>query len=237
DDARLRVPLRAVAPHVEVPPRRARAGPAGSLEPRVLVRGVVQHELGDHLQPPPTRLAHERPKVPEGPVGRMNALVLGDVVAVVPERRGIEGKQPDSRDPEVPEVIQLVDQPRQVPDAVGVPVVEGANVQLVDDRVSVPERTVGAGHHMKDSTSCSVRTLALIRNTCARNTDGSSTTKLPDPCHTWRASVSKSWTWKPWSGSTPSESRSSSSHPSCVRRGLSFTTVRTTFARSSVHLL
>ena len=49
-----------VAPHVEVALRAARRRAAGALEPRMLVRGVVDHQLGDDPQPARVRLARRR---------------------------------------------------------------------------------------------------------------------------------------------------------------------------------
>ena len=48
DDPRFSVLLRRVAPDVEVPMYGARFGPAGTLEPGMLVRGMIEHQFGDH---------------------------------------------------------------------------------------------------------------------------------------------------------------------------------------------
>ena len=85
-------------------------------------------------------LLQERPEVAQRPVGRVDLAVVGDVVAVVAQRRGIEGQQPQRGDPELLEVVELVDQAAEVADAVAVAVVERPHVELVDDRVLVPVR-------------------------------------------------------------------------------------------------
>jgi hypothetical protein len=61
----------------------------------VLVGGVVHDQLGDHLQAAALRLAHELLEVGARAVVRVHVVVVGDVVAVVLERRGIERQQPD----------------------------------------------------------------------------------------------------------------------------------------------
>src|SRR3712207_5705097 len=71
----------------------------------------------------------------------MNGGVIGDVVAVVLQRRRVEGEQPDRRDAEVLKVVELPGEAAKVADAVAVAVVEGAHVELVDDRILVPART------------------------------------------------------------------------------------------------
>jgi hypothetical protein len=90
-------------------------------------------------------LAHEAAHVAQRPVGRVDAAVVGDVVAVVLERRRVEGQKPDRGDAEVLQVVELLDQAGEVADAVVVGVVEGPDVDLVDDRVLVPEGVGGGG--------------------------------------------------------------------------------------------
>ena len=142
DDPGLLVPVGRGAPDVEVPPLAPRGGAPCPLEPRVLVRGVVDDELRDHPDPPPVRLAQEDPEVGERPVGGVDVRVVRDVVAVVFEGRRVEGEEPKRSDPEILEIVQLPREPPEVSHAVRVAVVEGADVQLVDDRVLVPERVV-----------------------------------------------------------------------------------------------
>src|SRR5207248_7452905 len=70
--------------------------------------------------------------------------VVGDVVAVVAQGRREERKHPEAGDAEVLEVVELGEQAGEVADAVCVGVHEGADVELVDDRVFVPEWVGGA---------------------------------------------------------------------------------------------
>ena len=108
----------------------------------MLIGGVVDHELRDDPKSAIVRGIHERQEVPSRAVARMNVVVVGDVVAVVAERRRIERLQPDRRDAERLDVVELLRQPAEVADAVVVAVEESADVQLIDDRVAVPERVV-----------------------------------------------------------------------------------------------
>jgi hypothetical protein len=104
---------------------------------------MVHHELGEHLEPAALRLAHELLEVGHRAVLRMHAVVVGDVVAVVLERRGIEGQQPQRRHAEIADVVELRGEPLEVAHAVVVRVEERLDVHLVDDRVLVPERLLG----------------------------------------------------------------------------------------------
>ena len=75
-------------------------------------------------------------------VVRMDAVVIGDVIAVVFQRRRIKGQQPERRDAEVLEVIEFFGKPLKVADAVAVAVAKGAHVNFIDHRVFVPLRVV-----------------------------------------------------------------------------------------------
>ena len=143
----MRVPAyfgRVVAPHVVVALARARRRAARRLEPRVLVGGVVDDQLGDHAQAAPVRLAHERagsPRACRSAGGRCGSRRCRSRRRL--QRRRIERQQPDRVDAEVLDVVELLRQAAEVADAVVVAVEERLDVQLVDDRVLVPERVVG----------------------------------------------------------------------------------------------
>ena len=140
DDADAVVLPVGLAPDVELALGRAGGRPPRRLEPRVLVGGVVDDELGDDADVAAMRLRHEALEVLHRAVARMDVLVVGDVVAVVSERRRVERQQPERVDAEALEVVELLRQAGEVADAVVVAVEEGADVRLVDDGVLVPER-------------------------------------------------------------------------------------------------
>ena len=133
-----------VGPDVHVAVGRIFGGEAGALEPGVLIGGVVDDELDHDLHVAGVGFGEELAEVIEGSVGGVDADVVGDVVAVVAEGRGEEGEEPEAGDAEFLEVVELGDEALEVADAVGVGVGEGANVELVDDGVFVPERVGGA---------------------------------------------------------------------------------------------
>jgi hypothetical protein len=106
----------------------------------MLIRGVVDDELGDHLDVASVRGLHEGLEILDAPVGRIDRFVLADVVAVVSERRGIERQDPDARDAQRLDIVELLDQTAEVTEAVGISVPKALDVDLVDDSVLVPER-------------------------------------------------------------------------------------------------
>ena len=65
----------------------------------------------------------------------MDVGVVGDVVAVILQGRGVKGQQPDGGDPQVLQIIQLLGEPPEIADAVLVAVIKGADVHLVNDGV------------------------------------------------------------------------------------------------------
>ena len=134
-----------VGPDVEVARGRAGLGLPRALEPRMLVGGVVDHQLGDDAHAALVRGGDEVLHVGHRAVLGMDVAVVGDVVAVVAPRRGIERQQPDRVDAEIGDVVELGDQAGEVADAVVVGIEERLHVQLVDDRVLVPE-LVGGQH-------------------------------------------------------------------------------------------
>ena len=76
----------------------------------------------------------KRPKV------WINVEIIGDVVSVIPQRRRIEGQEPNGGNAELLEIIQLFHQAAEVAHPVAVAVAKCFDVQLVDDRVLVPKR-------------------------------------------------------------------------------------------------
>src|SRR5947199_517731 len=68
--------------------------------------------------------------------------VVGDVVTLVLQRRGTEGKEPNSSNAEVCDVIEFFRQAAKISDPVAVAVVVRADVDFVDDRVLVPQSVI-----------------------------------------------------------------------------------------------
>src|SRR6185312_5551566 len=87
-----------VAPDVEIAPARPGGGAAGTLKPSVLVRSVVDDQLGDNAETSAVSLFHERLEIAQVSVCRMDVAEIGDVVSIVLPRRREERQQPDCRD-------------------------------------------------------------------------------------------------------------------------------------------
>ena len=81
----------------------------------------------------------EELEVVEGAIRRVDVDIVGDVVAVVAQGRRKKGQKPEAGDAEVLQVVQARHEAGEVADAVVVGVGEGADMDLVDDGVFVPE--------------------------------------------------------------------------------------------------
>jgi hypothetical protein len=126
-----------VAPDVPVVVRRVGIG-ARLLEPRVLVGGVIRDEVDHDADATVARGPDELDELPGRAEPLVDAVVVGDVVAVVAVGRRLERHQPDTCDAQPRQVVDLPDQAVEVADAVAVGVAERLDVEAVDDRVLPP---------------------------------------------------------------------------------------------------
>ena len=139
DDPRVLVLVIGVRPHVEVAERAIRIRPR-CLEPRVLVAGVVHHQVGDDADAARVRRLDELDEVADGAEVGQDRHEVSDVVPAVPQRGIVDRQQPDAVDAEPLEIVEPGDQAAQVAGAVAVGVVEPADQNLVEDGVLVPLR-------------------------------------------------------------------------------------------------
>ncbi len=107
-------------------------------EPRVLVAGVVRHEVHEDPDAPLARQAHERVEVVERPVGGVDAAVVRDVVPPVAVRRAGHRRQPQGGDPKSGKVVELGNDAAQVAHPVAAGIGVGAGVDLVEDAALPP---------------------------------------------------------------------------------------------------
>jgi len=93
-----------------------------------------------YAQAAAVRLAHEVAEVAPAAVVGVDVAVVGDVVAVVAQRRRVERQQPEGVHPQVLDVVEAAGEPFEIAGAIVVGVEERLDVELVDDGVLVPER-------------------------------------------------------------------------------------------------
>ena len=102
-----------------------------SLEPGVLLGGVVDDQIGDHLHVALVSFADQGAEIIEGAIVWMDAGVVTDCVAMI-GRTGLNGHQPQSIDPQILQVVELLGDARQIAGAIAIAVIEAAHEHLVD---------------------------------------------------------------------------------------------------------
>ncbi len=165
----------AVPEDVPVAGGRAGAGAQGLLEPDVLVRGVVGHDVDDDLQAEAVGLGDQGVEVVERAEAWVDAARVGDVVAAVGELGRVEGAQPQGVHAQGGEVGEAAGDAAQVTEAVPVGVGEAAGIDLVDDGlappVGIPGRQVesGAIGHAVSSAGHTSDSIKSVQNAGKRN--------------------------------------------------------------------
>ncbi len=138
NDARLLIALLGIAPDVEITRAAAGLGLARTLKPGMLVGGMIDHQLGDDTDGAAVRFAQEHFEVFQRAVVEMNVGVIGDIVAIVAQRRRIERQEPERRDTQVLQIIELFRKADEIADAVAVAVAKSAHMGFVNHRFLVP---------------------------------------------------------------------------------------------------
>src|SRR5262249_43399314 len=126
-----------IGPDVPVALRVVARGP-GLHEPRVLDARVVGHEIEQHRDLTPGRRRDQRVDVLERSQNRLDSRVVGDVVAPVGVGRDRDRVEPDAVDTQPCEMVEPLDDPPEVADAVAVRVGVRAWVDLVEDAFFPP---------------------------------------------------------------------------------------------------
>ena len=131
------VPGAGVTPDVPVAlgiiPRGARLD-----EPRVFIGGMVDDQVHDEAHAAFVDVREQAVEVRERPKHRVDVVVVGDVVAVVGLRGGVDRREPQDVHAEPLHVVQLLSDAFEVPEPVAVGILEGARIDLVDDRALPP---------------------------------------------------------------------------------------------------
>ena len=84
------------------------------------------------------RFAQETFEIAQAAIGRIDAAIIGNIVAVVAQRRGIERHDPNRGRSEILDVVKLFGEAGEIADAVIVEIEKGFHMQLIDDRVAIP---------------------------------------------------------------------------------------------------
>ena len=99
----------------------------------MLLAGVVGHDVHEDADATPAGLGDQPVEVVHGAEFGRDGAEVRDVVAPVGVGRHGDRREPDAVDAEPGEVVEVLDDARDVPDAVGVAVGERARIDLVED--------------------------------------------------------------------------------------------------------
>ena len=108
-------------------------------ETRVLVRGVVDHQVDDHPDSALLGRMREFDELTECSVARIDLVVVRNVVAIIATGRGLEGHQPDGGHSKSMKIVEPPHEPGEVPHSVAIGVHVGGYRKAIDDRVLVPK--------------------------------------------------------------------------------------------------
>src|SRR5262249_37605368 len=125
-------------PHVPIAVLRLRIAPR-LFEPGVLVRRMVHDQVDEHAYAALLCAMGERKEVDEGGIGGVDAIVVGDIIAIVTMRRSLKRHQPDGGNTEAMEIVEAPLQPAEIADAIAIGIHVGGDRQAIDDRVLVPK--------------------------------------------------------------------------------------------------
>jgi hypothetical protein len=138
DDAVIAVERLGLGPDVILAEGRCWVG-ACVAEPGVPLRCMIDRQVNDESQATQPRLVAEFDEVAECPQLRRDVVIVGDVVAVVQPRAGVERQQPDAIDAKLGDMVEAVSQPLEIADAVIVAVHVGGDIEGIDNGVLVPK--------------------------------------------------------------------------------------------------
>src|SRR5450432_626130 len=98
---------------------------------------MIHHQIDEHAYAALLASMRELDKIAQSAVAEIDAVVIGDVVAVIAQWRWLERHQPDRGHAQSMEIIQSPHQSGEVADTVSVGVHETTNRQAVNDRVFI----------------------------------------------------------------------------------------------------
>ena len=102
------------------------------------VRGVIGHEVEDDANATLVQRLHQSIKVLARAENWIYVDIVGNVVAEISHRRGIDRRDPDGVDAEPAQVVDPIEDAIQVADPVGVAVLKRTRINLIDDRLLPP---------------------------------------------------------------------------------------------------
>src|SRR5689334_4407291 len=99
---------------------------------------MIQDQLRNDFDVPSVRLLQKLFKIGKRSIIRMDIAVFGYIKAIIFQGRRKEWQQPDGVDSQIIEVVELLNQPLKIANAIAVPIKEGPHGYLINDRILKP---------------------------------------------------------------------------------------------------
>ena len=144
DDADAVIHLVRVTPHIHFALGRILWRMPRRLEPRVLIRGVIDDKFNHHLHVAGVGCIQKFLKIADRPITRVDVCVIRNVIPVITQWRREKRQDPKAGNAKILQIVQLGDEPLEVADTVTIGVCKCAHMQFIDDRVLIPKRIGGA---------------------------------------------------------------------------------------------
>ena len=80
----------------------------------MLIGGMVDHQFRDYPNPALMGGGNKALNIRQGAVVRVDAAIVGDVVAIIQTWRRVERQQPDGVHAQIGNIVQARDQPRKI---------------------------------------------------------------------------------------------------------------------------
>src|SRR5688572_20151934 len=104
----------------------------------MLVGCMIQHKINNDTYAALMRGVEKMTKLFERTILRRDRPVIGDVIAIVPQGRRKERKQPETIDAEPLDMVEFLQEAAKVSDPIAISVVKRFDVKLVKDCVLEP---------------------------------------------------------------------------------------------------
>ena len=103
----------------------------GLLKPFVLIGAVIDNEIHQDVHVALFGLGDQTVHVVHCAKARVDAVIIGNIVALIGKRRAVDRGEPDNIDAELLEIIELADDAGEITDAVSVGIIEALRVDLI----------------------------------------------------------------------------------------------------------
>ena len=101
------------------------------LKPGMLCGSVVHHHIHQYPDPPFPGFPDQLLKILHGPEGRVDGIIIGNIISPVHHGGTVHRTQPENIDPQPDKIIQMGRDPRKIPDSIVIRILEALWIHLI----------------------------------------------------------------------------------------------------------